>query len=124
MRPQCSAVRRIARIATRSHGVVTRAELLLAGITPAEIKHRVATGALLRQHRGVYRVGHRAPSVEARYLARHAWEQDREREREAHRRGDAFRRYTYDDVAAARTLEELRTLMESPQLSRAVGRSP
>jgi very-short-patch-repair endonuclease len=56
--------------------------------------------------------------------SRHAWERDREREREAHRRGDAFRRYTYDDVAAARTLEELRTLMESPQLSRAVGRSP
>ena len=28
-----------------------------------------ATGALLPVHRGVYRVGHRAPSVEARYLA-------------------------------------------------------
>ena len=27
------------------------------------------TGALLREHPGVYRVGHRAPSVEARYLA-------------------------------------------------------
>jgi very-short-patch-repair endonuclease len=27
------------------------------------------SGALLREHRGVYRVGHRAPSVEARYLA-------------------------------------------------------
>ena len=27
------------------------------------------TGAFLREHRGVYRVGHRAPSVEARYLA-------------------------------------------------------
>jgi hypothetical protein len=40
-----------------------------AGITAAEIKARVASGALLREHRGVYRVGHRAPSVEARYLA-------------------------------------------------------
>jgi hypothetical protein len=27
------------------------------------------TGALLREHRGVYRVGHRPPSLEARYLA-------------------------------------------------------
>jgi hypothetical protein len=49
--------------------VVTRAQLVDAGLTPAEIKLRIASGALLREHRGVYRVGHRAPSVEARYLA-------------------------------------------------------
>jgi hypothetical protein len=49
--------------------VVTRAELLRAGVTAAEIKHRLATGALLREHPGVFRVGHRAFSVEARYLA-------------------------------------------------------
>lgn len=30
--------------------------------------------------------------------SRHAWEQDRRREREAHSRGDDFRRYTYGDV--------------------------
>jgi very-short-patch-repair endonuclease len=30
--------------------------------------------------------------------SRHAWEQDRRREREAHARGDDFRRYTYGDV--------------------------
>ena len=30
--------------------------------------------------------------------SRHAWEQDRRREREARARGDDFRRYTYDDV--------------------------
>jgi very-short-patch-repair endonuclease len=58
-----------ARIANRAHGVVTRAELLRAGVTVGEIKQRLRTGALLRRHRGVYRVGHRAPSVEARYLA-------------------------------------------------------
>jgi very-short-patch-repair endonuclease len=49
--------------------VVTRAQLLRAGITVKEIRHRLRTGALLREHRGVYRVGHRAPSVEAQYLA-------------------------------------------------------
>jgi very-short-patch-repair endonuclease len=49
--------------------VVTRRELLAAGVSRREIEHRLATGALLQEHRGVYRVGHRAPSVEARYLA-------------------------------------------------------
>jgi hypothetical protein len=43
--------------------------MLSAGITLAEIRHRLSLGALLREHRGIYRVGHRAPSVEARYLA-------------------------------------------------------
>lgn len=32
------------------------------------------------------------------HRSRHAWEQDRRREREAHARGDDFRRYTYGDV--------------------------
>ena len=59
----------MARIAGSAHGVVTLAQLLRAGITRAEIKQRIRTGALLREHRGAYRVGHRAPSVEARYLA-------------------------------------------------------
>jgi very-short-patch-repair endonuclease len=70
MRTQASTVEElIARLATRAHGVVTRAELLAAGVTPKEIKARVRKGALIRVHHGVYRVGHRAPSVEARYLA-------------------------------------------------------
>jgi hypothetical protein len=56
-------------VASAAHGVVTRAEVLRAGVTDAEIKWRLGTGALIREHRGVYRVGHRAPSVEARYLA-------------------------------------------------------
>ena len=59
----------LARIASAAHGVVTRAELLRTGVTADEIRWRVRTGSLLRQHRGVYRVGHRAPSIEARYLA-------------------------------------------------------
>jgi len=60
---------RLAKLAGRSHGVVTRGQLLAAGITRDEIDHRLSLGALLREHRGIYRVGHRAPSVEARYLA-------------------------------------------------------
>ncbi len=59
----------LARIAALNHGVVTRRQLLRAGVTEGEIKHRLGAGALLREYQGVYRVGHRAPSVEARYLA-------------------------------------------------------
>ena len=36
------------------------------------------------------------------HSSRHAWEQDRRREREARARGDEFRRYTYGDVLEAR----------------------
>jgi Transcriptional regulator, AbiEi antitoxin len=60
---------KLARIASTSHGVVTRAELVRAGITAEQVKQRLRRGTLLREHRGVYRVGHRAASVEARYLA-------------------------------------------------------
>jgi hypothetical protein len=70
MTPKSSTVETvIATIASSQHGVVTRAQLLSAGLTTHEIRHRVDAGALLREHWGVYRVGHRAPSVEARYLA-------------------------------------------------------
>jgi hypothetical protein len=53
-------------LAASQHGVVTRAQLLRAGVTLAELEHRLGTGALLPIHRGVYRVGHRVPSVERR----------------------------------------------------------
>jgi hypothetical protein len=45
--------------------------------------------------------------------SRHAWEQDRRREREAHARGDEFRRYTHGDVleGPALMLAELRGLL-------------
>ena len=49
--------------------MVTRAELLTAGITKAEIDGRLRTGSLIAVFRGVYRVGHNASSVEARYMA-------------------------------------------------------
>jgi hypothetical protein len=66
MRPQG---RTLSELATSTHGVVTREQLQAAGFTPAQIKTWVRSGALLREYRAVYRVGHRAPSVEARYLA-------------------------------------------------------
>src|SRR4051812_1851321 len=70
MDPQVITVEHvIARLAGRAHGVVSRAELLAAGVTPEEIRRRVRKGALIRVHKGVYRVGHRAPSLEASYLA-------------------------------------------------------
>jgi very-short-patch-repair endonuclease len=59
----------IGRIASRQHGVVARAQLLDAGVSDKEIKRRLERKSLIRVHRGVYRVGHKAPSIEARYLA-------------------------------------------------------
>jgi hypothetical protein len=56
-------------MASRAHGVVTRAELLCAGITAKEVRQRLETGALIAVFPGVYRVGHTAPSSEAHYLA-------------------------------------------------------
>lgn len=70
IRPQGRTVEQeLARLAHRSHGVITYSQLIRAGISAAEVKARARSGALLREYRGVYRVGHRAPSVEARYLA-------------------------------------------------------
>lgn len=47
------------------------------------------------------------------HSSRHAWEQDRRREREARARGDDFRRYTYGDVLESPRLmlHELRPLL-------------
>lgn len=70
MRPRDQTVAQVlAKIAEEAHGVVTRGELLRAGVSRAVIKQRAKKGELLREHRGVYRVGHRAPCVEATYLA-------------------------------------------------------
>jgi hypothetical protein len=59
----------VGQLAVSAHGVVTRAALSRAGVTAEEIKQRLRRGSLLRVHWGVYRVGHQAPSIEARYLA-------------------------------------------------------
>jgi hypothetical protein len=70
MDPLSGTVEQVAgRIADSAHGVVSRGELLRAGVSVDQIKGRLRSGALRREFPGVYRVGHRAPSVEARYLA-------------------------------------------------------
>jgi very-short-patch-repair endonuclease len=50
--------------------------------------------------------------------SRHAWEHDRQREREARARGDEFRRYTWRDVdeEPEPMLADLRRLLGRPQL--------
>jgi very-short-patch-repair endonuclease len=47
------------------------------------------------------------------HRTRHAWEQDRKRERQAYARGDQFRRYTWGDVVEhpRPTLRELRAVL-------------
>jgi hypothetical protein len=59
----------MSQIAGAAHGVATRAQLLDAGLSTRRIERRVRIGGLIRVYRGVYRVGHRAPSMEATYLA-------------------------------------------------------
>lgn len=59
----------LGRLAFSTFGLVKRPVLLRAGVTPEQIRTRLRTGALLLEYPGVYRVGHRAPSVESSYLA-------------------------------------------------------
>jgi predicted transcriptional regulator of viral defense system len=61
--------RLVGRIASKAHGVVTMDELRDAGVSRREVARRLQSGLLLPEFRGVYRVGHRAPSPEARYMA-------------------------------------------------------
>ena len=49
---------RVAQLAARQHGVVSRRQLLAIGLSKDEIWHRVKLGRLHRIHAGVYAVGH------------------------------------------------------------------
>ena len=64
-----TAERIIARIAGAQHGIITWAEMIAAGLSAEQIRHRVKIGLLIRVYRGVYGVGHRALTTEAQYLA-------------------------------------------------------
>jgi hypothetical protein len=64
-----TADHRIARIATRQHGVITTTQLAAVGIDKFAINKRVRAGRLHRLYRGVYAVGHRSLSWRGRWLA-------------------------------------------------------
>jgi very-short-patch-repair endonuclease len=64
-----SADRAIAELAGRQRGVVTRAQLLAAGIEASAIERRRRAGRLHAVHRGIYLVGHRAMAAGAREAA-------------------------------------------------------
>lgn len=62
-------VRSLVRLASGQHGTIAVRQLLGLGFTRDQVTSWVRRGLLHREFRGVYRLGHRAPSVEARYIA-------------------------------------------------------
>src|SRR3712207_6216201 len=61
--------RRIAALAHRQHGVVARRQLAEVGLGRGAIDHRLGCGRLLVVHRGVYAVGYRRMTRQARWMA-------------------------------------------------------
>src|SRR3954465_8897179 len=59
----------LARLAAPQHGMVTRDQLVSAGLNAGAIPYRPKVGRLHRVHRGVYAVGHLPPSPHARAMA-------------------------------------------------------
>ena len=64
-----TAQAQIAQIARGQHGNVTRAQLTGVGLRASAIDRLIRKGLLIPQFRGVYRVGHAAPSILATYMA-------------------------------------------------------
>jgi very-short-patch-repair endonuclease len=60
---------RIAAMAARQHGVVSIGQLREGGLSDTAVRERLRAGQLHRVHRGVYAVGHVAPSVKRRWMA-------------------------------------------------------
>ena len=58
-----------ARLAFGQHGRVTRRQLIAHGIDGERVKRWIADGRLQAVHRGVYAVGHIAPSMQGDYIA-------------------------------------------------------
>jgi very-short-patch-repair endonuclease len=59
---------RIAALADAQHGVVSRSQLLILGLGRHRIERRLAAGRLQALHRGVYAFGHRALTIEGRWM--------------------------------------------------------
>jgi hypothetical protein len=59
----------IARLAALQQGVVTARQLAEVGLGRSAISERTKYGRLHRLHRGVYAIGHRAPSWHGRWMA-------------------------------------------------------
>lgn len=53
---------RVARFAERQHGRITWAQIMATGVTAKQAQAWCRDGLLRRKHRGVYAVGHAAPS--------------------------------------------------------------
>jgi very-short-patch-repair endonuclease len=60
---------RLAQVAGRQYGVVSRRQLLAMGFDRGGIERRLDAGRLHRLHRGVYAVGHTIVNRDGRYLA-------------------------------------------------------
>jgi hypothetical protein len=60
---------RLARLATRQHGLVTRLQLQELGIPRGAIDHRLRAGGLHRIHTGVYALGYPSQAPLARMMA-------------------------------------------------------
>jgi very-short-patch-repair endonuclease len=61
--------RKVVRVAERQHGVVTRQQLIAAGLSDHGIARRVKDGRLWRVHQGVYAVGRPALTFHGRLMA-------------------------------------------------------
>jgi hypothetical protein len=56
-------------MASAPDGLVTRKQLLAAGMSRLQIQRRLEKGVLVRDYEGVYWIGHRERNVQARYRA-------------------------------------------------------
>jgi hypothetical protein len=69
MRSPITPDQRLAELARRQHGVVSRAQLYTLGFDNPALERRIDAGRLHRLHRGVYAVGHTVVSWRGAYLA-------------------------------------------------------
>ncbi|HWC14147.1 MAG TPA: type IV toxin-antitoxin system AbiEi family antitoxin domain-containing protein [Actinomycetota bacterium] len=65
--------RQIARLAAKQFGVISRAQVLCLGLSPAAITRRISTGRFLRLHRGIYRLPGAPPSRRQTLIAAVLW---------------------------------------------------